>query len=643
MAMTRSPFSIKGLLIGAAMSLAVGLAAPYGLALEYFRMGFNPSSQGAIFFFISLLVVNILFGLVRRQFTLSRADLVLVYCMLLMAVTVPTWGLMFFLLGTMVYPYYYATPENGYAELFHDHIPSWMVPQDLEAISHYYEGLPKGATINWWVWIEPLAYWFSLIMAMGFMLFCVSSILHRQWSVHERLAYPMLQLPNSMIEKGEGAFAAVAPLFRNKIMWIGFLIPMIYFSCTGLHHFYPSVPEFSFWLPGIRLFRDTVSLPIAFSYAWVGFFYLVNLEISFSIWFFYVFCKFEDGLFSILGISSTEKLSGYEASQSADLTHQATGAVIVFVLFVLWSARGHLVDVLRKVWNPDSGIDDSEELLRYRTAAIGFGASFSFIAFWLWLSGVPPVFLPVIIIVSLIFLIWVARAVATSGVATARSPIVPAYFAISGFGTSALGAKGLVALDFTFVWQGESRTSPMVACAHGIKLAESIKGSKTRLFWGMMIALALSFTGAAFMTIYVCHTYGAINLSHINWAGAHGWPGISRLMTELPDANMRGWLFRVIGGLGSGFLSWAQHRWFWWPLHPLGFALSVGWLAGHIWFTSLVAWLIKLAIMHFGGIRLYQSLKPFFLGLILGEVSVNGLWGFIFWMIGERGRILSYM
>ena len=139
--MNRSPFSFKGLLIGAAMSLAVGLAAPYGLAFTYFRMGFNPSSQGAIFFFLVLLVVNILFGLVRRHFTLSRADLVLVYCMLLMAVTAPTWGLMFFLLGTMVYPYYYATPENRYAELIHDHIPTWMVPQDMQAIMYYYEGL----------------------------------------------------------------------------------------------------------------------------------------------------------------------------------------------------------------------------------------------------------------------------------------------------------------------------------------------------------------------------------------------------------------------------------------------------------------------------------------------------------------------
>ena len=74
------------------MSLAVGLAAPYGLAFTYFQIGFNPSSPGAIFFFLVLLVVNVLCSLVARHFTLSRADLVLVYCMLLMAVTTPTLG-----------------------------------------------------------------------------------------------------------------------------------------------------------------------------------------------------------------------------------------------------------------------------------------------------------------------------------------------------------------------------------------------------------------------------------------------------------------------------------------------------------------------------------------------------------------------
>ena len=38
-------------------------------------------------------------GPLGRRFALSTADLVLVYCMLLMAVTVPTWGLMSVLRG----------------------------------------------------------------------------------------------------------------------------------------------------------------------------------------------------------------------------------------------------------------------------------------------------------------------------------------------------------------------------------------------------------------------------------------------------------------------------------------------------------------------------------------------------------------
>ncbi len=84
----RSPFSLTGLGLGTGLSLAVGLLAPYGLMLRYWRMGFNPSSQGAIFlFFILVFAVNGLVSLIARRFELSRADLVLVYSMLLMAVT----------------------------------------------------------------------------------------------------------------------------------------------------------------------------------------------------------------------------------------------------------------------------------------------------------------------------------------------------------------------------------------------------------------------------------------------------------------------------------------------------------------------------------------------------------------------------
>ena len=219
----KSPFSLQGLLVGTALSIVIGLVAPYGLVFQYFLIGFNPSSPGAIFFFFILtLFVNAILALIRRHFALSRADLVLIYCMLLMAVTMPTWGLGFFLIGTMIYPYYYATPENRFAELFHDLIPTWMAPQDMHAIEYFYEGLPKGASIPWGAWAEPMLWWFAFITALGLMLVCMSAILHRQWSVHERLTYPMAQLPQSMIEKGDNAASLVAPFFKSKVMWLGF-------------------------------------------------------------------------------------------------------------------------------------------------------------------------------------------------------------------------------------------------------------------------------------------------------------------------------------------------------------------------------------------------------------------------------------
>ncbi len=636
-----SPFSMRGLLTGVILSIAIGVIAPYGIVFNYYWIGFNPSSPGALFFFFVLtFVVNAIVAVLARNVQLSKADLVMIYCMLLMAVTVPTWGLMFFLIGTLIYPFYYATPENNYVELFHDFIPSWMVPQDFQAIKDYYEGLPQGAAIPWGVWVEPMGWWLAFIVAMSLMLICMSSILHRQWSVHERLTYPMVQLPQNMIEKEEGA--SIAPFFKDGVMWLGFFVPFTLLSLNALNHYWPIVPQYN---PSGRfsLFNQTLHLPIALNLAWVGFFYLVNLEITFSIWFFYVLSKVQEGVFSTLGIASTERLSAYEYSQPADLTHQASGAVIMLVLYGLWGARTHLKEVVQKLWDPDGGVDDSEELLRYRTALWLFLGSLLFVAVWLWRSGVPIVVLPVLLVVSLIFFILVARVVAASGVATARSPIVPAYFVISGMGTSILGAKGLVALNFTFIWQGESRTSPMVAAANGLKLAEMIPGSKTRLFWGLVLALVCSLLGAAYMTLKLAYTYGAINLSLLDWAGAHGWPYIGPTMTDMPDANMRGWFFKGVGAVTEGFLMWAQHRWHWWPFHPIGFAVAVGWLTSQIWFSALICWILKGSIVRFGGVHLFQRLKPFFLGFILGEVAVSGVWGIIYVITAEKGRWITNM
>ena len=640
--MGKSPFSLKGLGIGTLLCLAIGVVAPYAAVFSYHRIGFNPSSPGALFFFACVIFANIVVAFLGRRLALSKPDLVLIYCMLLMAVTVPTWGLMFFLIGTLVYPFYYATPENRFEDLFFDYIPQWMAPRDPEAIKGYYEGLPGGTPIPWEVWIEPMAWWLGLVVVMGFMLICLSAILHRQWSTHERLAYPMMQLPQGMLAGEEGGGSKIAPLFRNPVMWVGFSLPFVYLSMKGLNFHFPFLPD-----PDLDsdpwVLRGSVYLPIRVVFAYIGFFYLASLDLTFSVWFFFLFYKVQEGIFNVFGVASTERLSGYEWPPIADLVHQQTGAAIVFILFGLWSARAHLRDVFRTAWNPRNGVDDSEEVLRYRTAVVGFAVSFAAIGFWLWRSGVPGLYVPILLVVSVIFFALVARVVATAGVPTARSPIVPAYFIISGFGTSMLGTKGLVALTYTFIWQGESRTSPMVAASNGLKLAESVKGSKTRLFWGLMIALAASLLASLWTTLELAYSNGAVNLPLLQLAGGHCWPQIGGTANAMPEANLRGWLFRGIGGAFEFLLMWGQHRWHWWPLHPIGFAVAFGWLTSSVWFSALIAWILKAIILHVGGGKLFRTLKPFFLGLILGEVLTAGAWVVVYSLTVEYGRVLSIM
>ena len=417
---TGSPFSLKGLLVGTSLSVFIGLVGTYGMMHAYAEIGFNPSSPAAIFLFLVVtLFINSVLRLLARPLALSRADLVLVYAMMLMSLTVPTWGFLFFLFGTMVWPFYHATPENRFGEMYLDWIPEWIAPHDLTAIKHYYEGLPEGMPLQWGAWLEPLANWFLFFLVIGFMLICLSAIFHRQWSSYERLTYPMMQLPERMIE--EGGRGLIAPFFRDRTMWIGFSIPFFLFSLSGLHHFYPVIPAFPFHHGHIPLAGPTVNLPVVFSFAWVGFFFLVNLDITFSIWFFFVLFKIQRAVFTTLGIAGSEVLSAYEGGGAeTDITHQATGAAIVFVLFVVWSARRHLKEAALKAWSGSGDPADADELMSYRTAVFGFAAGMGFFAFWLWRTGVPAVVIPIVLFVGLCWYIFITRVVTGAGVASAR-------------------------------------------------------------------------------------------------------------------------------------------------------------------------------------------------------------------------------
>jgi hypothetical protein len=56
-----------------------------------------------------------------------------------------------------------------------------------------------------------------------------------------------------------------------------------------------------------------------------------------------------------------------------------------------------------------------------------------------------------------------------------------------------------------------------------------------------------------------------------------------------------------------------------------------------------VAWALKLAILRYGGLKLYGRMRSIFLALILGQFVANGLWLFIDHFAGVRGNQIFWI
>ena len=72
-------------------------------------------------------------------------------------------------------------------------------------------------------------------------------------------------------------------------------------------------------------------------------------------------------------------------------------------------------------------------------------------------------------------------------------------------------------------------------------------------------------------------------------------------------------------------LTFLQYRFPWWPIHPIGLAISSVWMIRNQAAAIFIAWAAKSIIMRFGGIELYRRAIPFFIGLILGHFLGVGI------------------
>lgn len=101
---------------------------------------------------------------------------------------------------------------------------------------------------------------------------------------------------------------------------------------------------------------------------------------------------------------------GLEAIRS-----QGFGAIVMIVLISLYMGRHHLKDVIRKAIKGDPDVDDSNEVLPYRTAVIGMAIGLLYIGGWWYFAGMELKVLVLYLIFSMIAYIGLSRVVAEMG------------------------------------------------------------------------------------------------------------------------------------------------------------------------------------------------------------------------------------
>jgi len=463
-------------------------------------------------------------------------------------------------------------------------------------------------------------------------------ILRKQWIEHERLVFPLVQVPLSMIQDAATGPSLIKPFFKSPLMWLGFAIPAIVQSLTGLSHYFPFIPQPSIGT-SISLFHNIINFPILLSFQMLGFSYFVNRDILFGLCFFHLLNVIQQGIFTYLGIQQIDPLLSVYTRGGPMVAHQGLGAFIVLVLFGLWTARGHLRAVFSKALQKNSAVVDSDEILSYRAAVLILGGSLLFMGVWIWQSGLPAWIVPFYLFLVFILFVGLTRIVAEGGLVYIFAPMTASDFIVAGFGTRALGPSGIMALAFTFIWASDILTFVMASCANGLKLAEEmIRQNRRLIFWGMMVAILAAIASSVWAILELGYKYGGINTDRWFFGVGSRYPfenAAFRMQTS-EGPHWENWIYTGIGGTVMWLLMVARQRFLWWPFHPLGFPVSL--LFGTMFFSVLLAWLIKTVVLKYGSAQLYVKTRPFFLGLILGQFVTAGFWYMIDYLTGSSSN-----
>lgn len=608
----------RALIIGLAL---VPVNAWWLAEIEFVRYSDNATTSALFFQAIALLLLLLAVSAVIRRaaprWAFSRVELLVIYVMVTAASVLGGHDQLQILVSTLAALIGRATPENQLATQVHPFLPRHLVVMDRAVIDPLFKG---GSSLyvngHWRAWLGPLGWWSLFAMTLVWVMLCLASLLRRQWDA-ERLNYPVAEVPLAITSQG---------FFRQRLLWVGFVLAALPQLVNLAHILVPEVPQIPI---GGRYFAPSypwnshylLTIPVYLFPFVYGLAFLLPQQLMFS-WLFFL-------LVTRLGIMTGIYFGVRDWQRFPYVVEQGTGATFGLVLVILYAARGHLKAIWRSLRGRQA-LDDADEALSYRTAVTGIIAGGLLLLAFAVFAGMRPLTAFLYLVMLFVIVLVVGRVRAELGLPTFELFLAgPDQVLRRVGGVQAWNRYELASLALFFWLTRTHRQFPILTQVDALRIGHRSRMPLRGLTAPILLASGVGIAAAFWAMLHVTYQVGfdsALFKGPAMWA--FGREPVLQLMQDIQTPGKRdlGSIVAYLFGAGfTVFLGAMRARFLWWPLHPIGYLAASSYGAYRMWLPVFITWLIKGALLRYGGLRAYQRALPFFLGLILGEFSAGFL------------------
>lgn len=502
---------------------------------------------------------------------------------------------------------------------------------DLPVAGPFIDELGPGETIRWEAWVGPILAWSGFVIPWYVMMVALAAIMSKYWQDEERVPFPLVMIFRSLVDVPDDPARRVPPIFKNRAFWIGCGIVFALHALAQGHRYFPgAVPEFPLrWQMG-PYFRQVPwnylgwwikNGQLFFSFMAVAFF--LSNRTSFSIWSIQVVTAG----YMMIGRAYFPPFKGYSINDTR------SGAVFAFALLVAWLGRRHMLHVARCMVRAVSTAQDRA----YRLAGWCFAAGCAGMAVWFSWVDVPPVYALLFVVAAVLTALTLMRVVAETG--------LPLFF----LGTDTflrllrllpLGWRTLATMYFgglLSTWLGSGQrvcVGAVAAQAMAINREDDVP-KRVRLGGLFLVVLAVSLVGGWLVILLMGHHHSQTPCGRpVAWWGIRQFrPGEDLLLNTIsgisPSSLSEHLPYLAFGGLLVVVLAQLCQMFPAWPLHPIGLLGAGTWCVAQIWPNVFLGWLIRNLLIKIGGTRAYNAARPFFIGVLMGELFALFLWSAI--------------